>query len=476
MSLLSCIIRSWITVVLVGLVFSYSCSEVQRENVTAQDPRELVSEANLVRLMQQMLQINGEYSRDVVHNHAETAEFLGKELRDIGVEVEVVYPKEPFEAPYTRGLGVKYPRVLNPEDPSDFPVVVGRLRGTIGKPVIGLTQLYNTVVIGDRELWTVDPLGGEIIDGKIYGRGATNSHESVATFIEILRVFKESGVKLEGDLVVTLVPGEGAEEFCLPWIVEHRPELIAADWYLGGSIGPRFSKQGGHIWAKLIVIGEQHHPGRASISAVHQMAEVLSAVVDVDRWMTWQDDPLFRKAKPYVMATTISSGHPRNVAVNVMPSKVEAELDFRLLPNQEVHKVVAELNQLLDDLMGKNPDLKVKLEVTGAQKVPEHMWDLITEDDPLVQEILAFSREYTGNSDMEMEWGGGVGGGRPDFWNAGAIVIFAGGIEMPGGGYGAHSPDEYVEIQGLVESTQIVVDFVQRILEKEIEPLAKRVR
>jgi succinyl-diaminopimelate desuccinylase len=450
----------------------YSCRgqtvEPPEENPTAKDPKELVSEENLVRLTQQMVQINSEFSKGVVHNHKEMAEFLAKEIRDIGIEVEVVYPKEPFEAPYQKGLGIKYPG-----DPSDFPVVVARLRGKTGKPVLGLTTHYNTVVIGDRDLWSVDPLGGEIIDGKIYGRGATNSHASVAKRIEILRVLKESGVELKGDLVVTLVPGEGATEFGMPWVVENRPELVRADWYLAGSIGPRFTKHGGHVWAKLTVVGPMHHPGRARINAVHQMAEVIPAVIDVDRWMTYEDNPLFAGRKPHVEVTVVSSGDPRNVAVNVMPSKVEALLDMRLYPNQEATQVVEELNKLLANLMEENPELDVKLEVTHIQKTPGHVWDVITEDDPLVQEILDFSREYTGNPDLEMEWTGGVGGGRPDFWNTGAIVIFAGGIDMPGGGHGAHAPDEYVEIDGLVESTQIVVDFVQRVLTKEIEPLAK---
>jgi len=398
------------------------------------------------------------------------AEFLGKELRDIGVEVEVVYPEEPFEAPYHRGLGVKYPG-----DPSDFPVVVARLRGTTGKPVLGLTTHYNCVVIGDRDLWTVDPLGGEIIDGKIYGRGATNSHAGVVKRIETLRVLKESGVELEGDLVVTLVPGEGATEFGLPWVVEHRPELIAADWYLAGSIGPRFSKSGGHMWAKLTVVGVMHHPP-GGINAAHQMVEVIPAVIDVDRWMTWEDDPLFSGRKPVVDVTVLSTGDPGNVVVNVMPAKAEALLDLRLFPNQEVPQVVAELNQLLDDLMKENPDLHVELEVTHVQKAPGHVWDVITEDDPLVQEILEFSREFTGRQDIEMEWRGSHGGGRPDFWNLGSIVIFSGGLKLPGGGGGAHSPDEFVRIEGLVESTQIVVDFVQRVLGNGIRPPAKASR
>ena len=400
------------------------------------------------------------------------AEFIGKELRDSGIEVEVVYPEEAFEAPYHRGLGVKYPG-----DPHDFPVVVARLRGTTGKPVLGLECHYNNVVIGDRDLWTVNPLGGEIIDGKIYGRGATNSHAGVAEDIEILRVLKESGVKLEGDLVVTFPPGEGATEFGLPWVVEHRPELIAADWYLGGGIGPRFSKQGGHIWGKLTVIGKMHHPP-GGINAAHQIVEIIPAVIDVDRWMTWEDDPAFSGRKPAVDVTVLSTGDPRNVAVNVMPAKAEALLDIRLFPSQEPLKVVAELNQLLDDFKKKNPNLRVEFEVTHCQKVPGHYWDMITEDDPLVREILKFSREFTGRQDIKLEWGESSGGGRPDFWNVGAIVIFSGGLTLPGGGGGAHSPDEFLRIEGLVQKTQIMADFVQRVLgngiRHGIRPPAKR--
>ena len=453
----------WAASILAVFALSYGCGAKQATSAL-KNPKELVSEKNLVRLVQQMVRINSEFSKGILHNNKEMAEFLGKELRAIGVEVEVVYPKEPFEAPYHRGLGVKYPG-----DPSDFPVVVARLRGKTGKPVLGLETHYNNVVIGDRDLWTVDPLGGEIIDGKIYGRGATNSHSGVAQRIETLRVLKESGVKMEGDLVVTLIPGEGATEFGLPWVVEHRPELVAADWYLAGSIGPRFTKSGGHIWAKLTVIGKMHHPP-GGINAAHQIVEIIPAVIDVDSWMTWKDDPAFSGKKPAVDVTVLSTGDARNVAVNVMPAKAEALLDIRLFPNQEPLQVVKEMNQLLDKLMKENPDLRVEFEVTHCQKVPEQLSDFITEDDPLVQEILAFSREYTGRQDIKMEWVGGVGGGRPDLWNAGAIVVFAGGLKLPGGGGGAHSPDEYLKIDGLAPSTQIMVDFVQRVLGDRTRP------
>src|SRR4030042_3201320 len=118
----------WAASILAVFALSYGCGAKQ-ETSALKNPKELVSEKNLVRLVQQMVRINSEFSKGILHNNKEMAEFLGKELRAIGVEVEGVYPKEPFEAPYHRGLGVKYTG-----GPSDFPVVVARLRGTTGKP------------------------------------------------------------------------------------------------------------------------------------------------------------------------------------------------------------------------------------------------------------------------------------------------------------------------------------------------------
>ena len=118
-------------------------------------------------------------------------------------------------------------------------------------------------------------------------------------------------------------------------------------------------------------------------------------------------------SKPHVEATVLSSGNPREVAVDVMPAKVEAQLDIRLLPSQDPKQVVAEINKLLDDLKKADPKLEVRFEVAGVQKVSDEYWSRITDKDPLVQEILKLSRDYTGK-DVKMSWRGGVGGGRPD--------------------------------------------------------------
>src|SRR4029079_12800055 len=166
---------------------------------------------------------------DILH-HKEIAAVLAAELKSIGMQVEVVAG-----------------------DPN-FPVVVGRLKGTEGKPSLGFATHYNTVMVGNRSKWTVDPFAAVYKAGKIYGRGASNSKGGLVADIEAVRAIKESGVKLKGDLVIVSMPGEGGTEFAMPWVLKNRPELIKADYYLEGGSGGDFTRmQAGHVWFKLVV-------------------------------------------------------------------------------------------------------------------------------------------------------------------------------------------------------------------------------
>ena len=111
------IVRTGLVAVALGAMFFVGLAPEEVRALPQQDAKSLVNEDRMVRLLQEMVQINTEFAKGVVHNHKEMAEFLGQHLKQIGAEVEVVYPREPFEAPYHRGLGVKYPG-----DPADFPV------------------------------------------------------------------------------------------------------------------------------------------------------------------------------------------------------------------------------------------------------------------------------------------------------------------------------------------------------------------
>ncbi len=52
----------------------------------------------------------------------------------------------------------------------------------------------DTVPIAERANWTVDPLGGEIKDGKIWGRGACDDKYAIASMLMLMKIFKEEEI------------------------------------------------------------------------------------------------------------------------------------------------------------------------------------------------------------------------------------------------------------------------------------------
>ncbi len=81
----------------------------------------------------------------------------------------------------------------------------------------------DTVAIGDLDNWTVDPLGGEIRDGRIWGRGACDDKYGIAAGLFLMKVFKDEGILFPYDLVFTAYCNEeyggshGALAACLKY-------------------------------------------------------------------------------------------------------------------------------------------------------------------------------------------------------------------------------------------------------------------
>jgi acetylornithine deacetylase len=73
-----------------------------------------------------------------------------------------------------------------------------------------LSGHLDVVPPGDPATWTVDPWGGEVRDGALFGRGACDMKGGIAAILAAVRAVVESGAvaALAGELIVALVPGE----------------------------------------------------------------------------------------------------------------------------------------------------------------------------------------------------------------------------------------------------------------------------
>ena len=394
----------------------------------SQNRQDTATRDEIVELTRRLVRIPSQYIEGELVQHAEIANELAEYMRGIGLEVTVAEPLP------------------------DYPVVVGSTPPASGGPVIGVIGHYSTVAIGDVNEWTKDPLGGEVSDGRIYGRGATDQKGGIAAVLVAAKQLVASGADLKGRLRLLLVPGEGCTEMALEPVVAQTPEAVRCDIYLDSDGGPgRISLvHGGWIWLELIVSGKGGHSaaltsdGSVPINPIQKLVTVLARLQAAD-WMEAKPHPLFGpeygrySREPIVDVNVIRGGSK----VNIIPNEARAQIDIRMLPSQSIAGTMRDLDAVLDELRTADPDLRVEHRILNRSKNPHE----VKPDHPIIAAIRAACREV---GEPEPELSGSFGGGRAALADMGPVLHFG-----AGGGSGAHAPDEYALIDRLVIGSRL---------------------
>lgn len=104
------------------------------------------------------------------------AELIKPYLSDLGFEIEVL------------------------ADVDGRPNLVARLAGGDGPTLLSTAHL-DVVPIQDEEAWPVDPFAAEIVDGKLYGRGACDHKSPIVAMLYAVKAIQEQNLELGGDLL-----------------------------------------------------------------------------------------------------------------------------------------------------------------------------------------------------------------------------------------------------------------------------------
>lgn len=116
-----------------------------------------------------------------------------------------------FLADYYCKLGLET-KVVMVDKEGKRPNVIGVYKGTGGGQNILLNAHMDTVPVTDPDEWKYDPLSGKIIDGKVYGRGASDCKQGIAAMTYAVKALQDSGVKLRGDVILLASCGEESNE------------------------------------------------------------------------------------------------------------------------------------------------------------------------------------------------------------------------------------------------------------------------
>ncbi len=207
-----------------------------------------------------------------------------------------------------------------------------------GRPNLCFAGHTDVVPPGDAGAWSVDPFGGEIVDGRLYGRGAADMKGAVAAFIAALARFLDRRDGGFGGSVSLLITGDEEGDSVngtvkvLDWLAG-RGETIDA-CLVGEPTNPAVLGEAmkigrrGSLNAWLTTHGVQGHvayPQRAD-NAAHRLMRMLAALTAAPLDVLTQAGESVHFQPSNLEITTIDVG---NHAVNVIPDRARAHFNIR---------------------------------------------------------------------------------------------------------------------------------------------------
>jgi succinyl-diaminopimelate desuccinylase len=199
--------------------------------------------------------------------YKECARLIGDRLATCGFEVE-----------YYAAKG-------RPEHTSAHPRinVVGLRRGRSLRPTLHLNGHFDVVPAGGG--WTVDPFGGIVKDGRVYGRGACDMKAGIAAAVFAAEAIRRCGIVLNGSIEISGTVDEESGGFAgVAWLAQHGrlradrqdfviiPEPLNVDRIC---IGHR-----GVYWFEITTQGRIGHGSMPflGVSAIDHMGELLERI------------------------------------------------------------------------------------------------------------------------------------------------------------------------------------------------------
>jgi acetylornithine deacetylase len=387
--------------------------------------------------------------RSITGSEENVADWAAGALLDAGLGVEVVRPD-------LHGLRADPAWPGQEMDRVTLPIVVGRAGHAGGRRLI-LSGHLDVVPPGDASTWTVDPWGGDIVDGRLYGRGSCDMKGGVAAILAAVRSLAVTGElrRLEGELVVVLVPSEedGGQGTLgairagnvgdLAIITEpSRLDIVVA--------------HAGAITFRLTVPGKAAHASqrREGVSALDKLFVLIRALeADESRRNGAETDPLMMAlGLPYPTIIGIVEG---GEWASTVLDRVVAYGRYGVRLGQTPAEAEADLRLAIDDACKADPFLRhhpATVEITGGRFGSAR----VASDHPLATGLAAVVERVSGRRPELL--GEPYGADMQMFVNHGAspCVIFG-----PGDVRVAHSADEHVPIDEVETCARVLAEWVR---------------
>ena len=384
--------------------------------------------------------------------------------------------------------------------------LLATIEGTDPQAPTLLLMGHTDVVPVSPDEWREDPFGGELIDGEVWGRGAIDMLNLTSSMAVAVRELARSGRRRRGTVKYLAVADEEAGgAHGAQWLTEQHWDAVAADYVItefGGMpadlpTGRRLviaTGEKGVAWRRLVVKGT---PGHGSMpygtdNAIITAAEVVRRLHEhqpramiTDHWRRWVDalglpdeyqdvllDPdrvqeafglLDEPTARFCHAVTHNTFSPNvlhgGTKTNVVPDRVELDLDVRTLPGVSS----GDVDEMIAEMLG---DLADRVEVHGVEGSREATQ---SPTDTPMYEILERRVQAAHPGTEVLPWLI-VGATDAAFFRERGAVAYGAGLFSPQTSLNEfasrfHGHDERVDVESLGLSTRLWLDVVDDLLD-----------
>ncbi len=322
------------------------------------------------------------------------------------------------------------------------PNLVARLRGTSHKPALCFSGHLDTVPLG-AEAWTKPPLGGEIHDGRVWGRGTTDMKAGVAAFIVAAEDYTAVQER-PADIVLMLSASEETGCQGAAAIAENRGKYgkIGAFVIAEPTANAVVHGHKGAAWARLSAKGKTAHGSMPDlgVNAIYKLADAVRTI----RAFRFSEDPHPLLGVPSLNVGTITGGQN----VNSVPDTASLMLDLRTVWPRSTDRILKQIATAI------GPDIDIVKQLA----VPSLATDI---DDPWVKRVEQLVQSVTGERQKPSA---------ATFFTDGAMLREAFDLAPtillgPGEPSLAHQTDEYCRldrIEAAYEMYKLIIDDWQR--------------
>ena len=327
--------------------------------------------------------------------------------------------------------------------------VIGRVGN--GPKKLAFDAHIDTVEVGNPDLWNFDPFSGEIKDGIVYGRGASDQKGGAASMITAGRILKELGYGGEYTVYFTFtVMEEDCDGMCWKYLIEEedlKPDLVVSTEPTSCRL---YRGHRGRMEIRVILSGISCHgsaPERG-VSAAYKAARAALAMEQLNKDLQPDEDGFLGKGTITVSVMDVKGPSQCAVADYAM-----LYLDRRLTWGEDADMAIAQVREYISKATGDAPDSFI-VEMPNYEKIgwtkKEYSQELyfptwkLDEDHFLVQSGIDAYKTLFGKKPVVDKWTFSTN-----------LVATTGRHKIPAIGFGpgdenqAHAPNEINRVDDL---------------------------